>query len=134
MAGKTNRILVVDDLPDWRETISGMLTDEGFEVDVAGSSAEALTLLKKSHFDLAVLDMRLDESDEDNAEGLEYLAQEIRDNWPDMKTIVLTGYGTQEHIQQALQPDTNNRTLVDDFMQKTETEVLVQNIQNLLIH
>ncbi|MBI1881080.1 MAG: response regulator, partial [Chloroflexi bacterium] len=54
------RILVVDDLPDWRKTLSGILLDEGYEVQTASSREESLRLLTAGRFHLAILDVRLD--------------------------------------------------------------------------
>jgi CheY-like chemotaxis protein len=51
--------------------MSGLLRDEHFTVKVAGSAEEALAQLEAEPFDLAVLDMRLDERDESNTAGLE---------------------------------------------------------------
>ncbi len=59
-------ILIVDDLPDWRATLSGILFDEGYQVRRTGSREEALQMLETERFHLAVLDVRLDETDEDN--------------------------------------------------------------------
>jgi CheY-like chemotaxis protein len=58
MTDTRHRILVVDDLPDWRKTLGGLLKDAGYEVQVAGSSAAALALLRSSHFDLALLETK----------------------------------------------------------------------------
>jgi len=80
MADKRHRILVVDDLPDWRETLGGLLVDAGYDILVACSYASALRLLAANHFDLAVLDIRLDETDDGNTDGLD-LAAEIKSRW-----------------------------------------------------
>ncbi len=132
MKNNTPKILVVDDLPDWRTTIGGLLRDEGYEVQVAESRPAALALLRnKDDFALAVLDLRLDETDEENVEGLD-LAAEIRQHWPDIKIIILTGYSTPERQERALQPDSQGQILVEEFIEKTETEELVQKIRMLL--
>ncbi len=99
-------ILVVDDLADWQMTLKGLLTDEGFNVNTAASTDEAIRLLESQSFDAALLDMRLDESDESNTEGLT-IAWIIRKRWPPTKVIVFTGYGTQDAVERALAPDTN---------------------------
>ncbi len=125
-------ILVVDDLPDWRVTLRGLLTDEGYAVQVAGSSQEALALLAENHFDVAVLDVRLDETDEENKEGLDYLAVEIKKNWPEVKRIIITGYPTSESVNLALKPDEDGQRLVEDFVEKTDSDQLVQVVQNIL--
>lgn len=127
----TKKILVVDDLPDWRATLSGLLADEGYEVQVADSSASALNLLGAYRFDLAVVDIRLDESDEENTEGLD-LAAKIKQQWPATKVVIITGYGTSEAIKRAMEPDAQGRRLVENFIPKTETESLVQIVREVL--
>ena len=46
MTSRRHKVLVVDDLPDWRTTLSGLLEDARYDVQVAGSLDEALTLLQ----------------------------------------------------------------------------------------
>ena len=131
MNERTPQILVVDDLPDWRTTISGLLRDEKYEVQMADSSAKALELLEINPFDLAVLDMRLDETDETNEEGLD-LAEEIRQRWPAVKVIILTGYYTPERLDRAMAQNTEGQGLADDFIEKGESDKLAQVVQDLL--
>jgi CheY-like chemotaxis protein len=125
------RILVVDDLSDWQMTLGGLLTDEGFSVETAASTAEAIDRLETQRFAAALLDMRLDESDESNTEGLT-LAQTIRQRWPSTKVIVFTGYGTPEIVERALAPDANGAHLADGFLAKTETAKLLDTLRHLL--
>lgn len=131
MANTRHKILVVDDLPDWRKTLGGLLEDAGYEVQVADSSAKALELLRTNRFDLAVLDMRLDETDEGNTEGLN-LAAEIRQRWPTVKAIIITGYGTSDTMRRAIEPDAQDQRLVADYIPKTQTEELVQVVRRVL--
>ena len=53
------RILVVDDERDIRLLYSAELTEEGYQVETAGTGAEAAELLKQHHFDLVVLDIQM---------------------------------------------------------------------------
>jgi CheY-like chemotaxis protein len=53
------RILVVDDEPGIRTTVSAMLEIEGFQVDQAANGADALARLANAMPDLIVLDMRM---------------------------------------------------------------------------
>jgi DNA-binding response OmpR family regulator len=65
-----NRLLVVDDEINQGLLYEQELEDEGYEVDVANSGAEALELVKKNSYDLLVLDIGMPEMD-----GLETLAR-----------------------------------------------------------
>jgi len=132
MANARNNILIVDDLPDWRKTLSGLLIDVGYDVQTAESSARALALLEKKHFDLAVVDLRLDESNEDDEGGLD-LAVQIKQRWPNVKVIIITGYGTPARIKRAIEPDSQTgQTLADDYIPKTETDKLASTVQRIL--
>jgi CheY-like chemotaxis protein len=53
------RVLVVDDEPDIRLTVSAMLEAEGYEVVQATNGAEALVLMEAKVPDLVLLDMRM---------------------------------------------------------------------------
>ena len=121
MALKPYKILVVDDLADWRSTLRGLLNDAGYQVEIAGSFSDAVALLEAQQFDLALVDMRLDETDEDNTAGLD-LAGVIRQRWPLTKIIIITGYGTMERLRQAMEPDHSEYKLTDEYVLKTETE------------
>ena len=128
---KTPQILVVDDSTDWRMTIFGLLCDENYDVKVAESSSKAIELLEKNQFDVAILDVRLDETDEDNTEGLD-LAKTIQQCSPDTKVIILTGYSTLEVKALAMTPNTYGQSLVEDFIEKRESEALLPSIRKLL--
>jgi CheY-like chemotaxis protein len=128
---ENQRILVVDDLPDWRSTLGGLLADEGYRVQVAGTSEQAIDLFESNQFDLAVVDIRLDETDEDNTEGLN-LANEIKRCWPDVKIIIITGYDTPQAMKEAIEPDSHGNTLAANYVPKTDTGNLVEIVQKTL--
>lgn len=97
------KILVVDDLPDVRKTASGLLRDEGYLVRAAASRQEALEILENERFHIAVLDVRLDESDEYNQDGMELLTA-INQCYPAITIIMLTGYADVDMVRKALLP------------------------------
>ncbi len=131
MANIIPKLLVVDDIKDWRTTLSGILQDNGYQVDVADSFHQAIELLDKNTYNLALLDLRLDETNEDNIEGLE-LAQNIHSRWPQVKVIMITGYGTPEVLKKAMEPDARGRRLVADYLSKDNTDILVKTVQRVL--
>jgi signal transduction histidine kinase len=55
----TRRILLVDDDPEIRESLSSLLTDEGYEVSTSHDGRQALTLLRSHPTDLIILDLRM---------------------------------------------------------------------------
>jgi DNA-binding NtrC family response regulator len=53
------RILVADDEPNIRNTISDILRKYGATITVAASGSEAITLIEQDHFDLVVSDIKM---------------------------------------------------------------------------
>lgn len=53
------RVLVVDDEEDICNNLSDILTDVGYEVDCAGNGEAALELVRRRHYDVALLDLRM---------------------------------------------------------------------------
>lgn len=118
-------VLVVDDLPDVRATLSGLLSDEGYEVYAASSMEEALHMVETHHVGVAVLDVRLDESDEENREGIT-LMHNIKERSPATSIIILTGYADVKMVRDALQPNQAGIPPAFGFLEKTEIEQLPQ--------
>jgi CheY-like chemotaxis protein len=126
------RILVVDDVPDWRAMLTGLLSEEEYYVKTAGSSSEALRLLARERFHVAVLDVRLDETDEGNTEGLD-LMHRVRAIDPTMAIIILTGYPTLDMVTEARRPDEKGISSAFDFVEKEKiSQDLLPGIQRAL--
>ena len=68
-----NEILVVDDNSDIRLLISGILRDKGLSVREAANFDQALIEINKKIPDVAVIDVKLDKSDNDGIELLTHL-------------------------------------------------------------
>ncbi len=56
---KTQRILIVDDEPGIRQSLTGVLTDEGFPAEAVETGEACLDLLSRASFDLVFLDIWL---------------------------------------------------------------------------
>jgi len=82
-----HRILVVDDEENIRLLYKGELEDEGYEVMIAGSGEEALTLFEKYQPDLVTLDIKMP-----GMGGLKTL-EHIREKSLDIPVILCTAYG-----------------------------------------
>ncbi|APG25250.1 MAG: sigma-54 dependent transcriptional regulator [Syntrophotalea acetylenica] len=83
-------ILVVDDEQSIRESLDGILQDEGFRTLFSETGEGALTLLTEETPDLILLDIWLPGID-----GLETLRR-IRENNPEQLVIMMSGHGTIE--------------------------------------
>jgi len=81
-------ILVVDDERRVRETLAEMLAAMGHTVLLAESGQNALEILAENNCELVFTDLAMPEMD-----GWE-TTREIRKLWPDMKVVLVTGYGT----------------------------------------
>jgi len=123
------RVLVVDDLPDVRATLSGLLSDEGYEVRSVSSRAEARQMVDAGRFHVAVLDVRLDESDEDNQDGL-LLMHEIEQKDSTVAIIILTGYADIKMVREALQPDQEGASPAFGFLEKSEMDQLPEYVKH----
>jgi DNA-binding NtrC family response regulator len=95
-------ILIVDDQPNWREVLSSLL-EEKYDVTSVGSYQEALHFLleRRTPFALAIIDIRLNELDIANEEGLRLL-RTLRGLAAPTNVIVLTGYSSIRTAREAL--------------------------------
>lgn len=84
------RVLVVDDEPVVCQSVKRILEHRGFEVHPIMSGKEALRQLESTPYDLVVLDLKMPDMD-----GYEVL-QAIKQRWPEVKVIVVTGYASVE--------------------------------------
>ncbi len=91
-------ILIVDDEPDIRTLVSGILEDEGFQPREAGGDAEALELIETRRPNLVLLDIWLQGSQMD---GLQILSQ-VKKRHPSLPVVMMSGHGTIETAVNAL--------------------------------
>ncbi|WP_434511616.1 sigma-54-dependent transcriptional regulator [Desulfitobacterium sp. AusDCA] len=93
---KNINLLIVDDEVTYAELLGEHLSRKGFQVKVVHKASEAMTMLQKHNFDLALLDQRLPDGD-----GLELLHL-AKATDPNLEAVMLTGYGTMESAIEAL--------------------------------
>ena len=92
-------ILIVDDEPDIRDLIEGILADEGYETRQAANSDQALAAFKLRRPSLVILDIWLQNSKLDGLGILEALHSEA----PRVPCVMISGHGTIETAVQAIQ-------------------------------
>lgn len=90
-------ILVVDDEPIVRESISDWLKDAGYQVVTAKTGEEALELIEKQDFGVIILDVRLP-----GKTGITVL-REVKGLKPEMKSIIITAYPSEELAREAME-------------------------------
>ncbi|GBR70488.1 nitrogen assimilation response regulator NtrX [Gluconobacter kanchanaburiensis] len=87
-----HEILIVDDEPDIRFLIEGILNDEGYRTRTAANSDQALELFRSHRPSLAILDIWLQGSRLDGIELLKIFQMEE----PGLPTLMISGHGTIE--------------------------------------
>ena len=87
-----NDILIVDDEPDIRDLIAGVLEDEDYAVRTAATAEKALEEVRKRAPSLVVLDVWLQGSDMDGLSLLKFL----KSIDPLLPVIVISGHGNIE--------------------------------------
>lgn len=86
---KAKRILIVDDETNILDSLSGILTDEGYSISTAENGDDALALLQERPFDLVLLDIWLP----GRRDGLQTL-REMRKRNINAEVIMISGHGS----------------------------------------
>lgn len=89
-------ILIVDDEEEIRMSLSRHFRFEGYHVETAGNGIEALAILGQKRMEVVITDIMMPKMN-----GIELL-RKIRDEYPMMHTIVITGYVTMNNLLAAL--------------------------------
>ena len=94
-----HEILIVDDEPDIRLLIDGILRDEGYETRQAADSDQAIAAFRARRPALVILDVWLQGS---RLDGLGIL-QALHGEEPQVPVVMISGHGTIETAVQAIQ-------------------------------
>ena len=84
-------ILIVDDEPGIRDTLRGVLEDEGFTVDTVASGEACLSAIQKKSFSCILLDIWLGKG----IDGLETL-ERLKESGSDAAVVMISGHGNIE--------------------------------------
>jgi DNA-binding NtrC family response regulator len=121
LTNESARILIIDDDRAFRISTRALLTDEGYEVEAAGSGDAGLALLRDEHFDLVLLDLKME-----GRTGMSVL-EEVRRAGQSVPVLMLTGYATVDSAVQAL------KLGADDYLTKPcDNDVLRSKIRSIL--
>jgi DNA-binding NtrC family response regulator len=116
-----DKILIVDDIPEYVDTIETFVEDR-LEVLKSGSLENAKKTLSENPVALAIIDIRLNEEDPGNKDGL-ILLKWLKESYPEIKTIVMSAYkefdfavealndGADYFMRKPLDPDELNSTI-----------------------
>ena len=87
-----NHVLIVDDEAEIRESLEGILREEGYLVTTSATATEALELVRDADYDVVLLDIWLPDRD-----GLETLGEIRRlENTSIPEVVIISGHGTIE--------------------------------------
>ncbi len=120
-----SKILIVDDDVEYLKSLTNVLKRD-FSVITASSFEESRELLSFSP-DLALFDIRLDDADPNNREGIEIL-KFVRQEMPTIPVVMMTAYGDIDIAIEAM------KLGAADFIQKTKMDIreFRKAIQNVL--
>lgn len=90
----TEKVLIVDDVPEQRQIASSMLTKLGYIVTAVANGEAAVEYLQQNAVDIIILDMIMP----GGMDGLETF-QAIIKQWPEQKAIITSGYSESERVQ-----------------------------------
>jgi len=117
------RILVVDDEKGIRESVSLVLSEEGYETEIASDGSEALNLLGEKDFDVLITDLKMPGID-----GIDLIKKSLK-ICPQTSVIIITAHASVESAIEAL------RTGAFDYILKPfDFDDLILKVQRLLNH
>ena len=115
---KLVNILVVDDEPDFLETLVKRLSKRNFSVRGAASGEQALEMLGQEAADVVLLDVRMPGMD-----GMQVLG-EIKKRHPHTQVIILTGHASVESARDGI-----NMGAFDYLMKPSTLDEIMVKIQ-----
>jgi len=112
------KLLLVDDEKDFLETTTKRLARRGYDVRSAMKCSDAIELIGSGWPEVVVLDVMLPDRD-----GILCL-KEIKQKWPSLVVILLTGHASMQAGRQSLEYGAN-----DYCLKPIELDVLVEKIK-----
>lgn len=90
------KILVVDDNWQFSENLYDILHEKGYDVDVTYSASQAVETIKKTEFDVVLMDIKMPLMD-----GVEVISV-IKDACPSTAVIIMSAYSVEELVDRGL--------------------------------
>jgi DNA-binding NtrC family response regulator len=96
--GKANiRLLLVDDEVRYLEVLSKRLGKRNLDVTTASTGQQAIQLLRRNDFDVAVVDLKMGDMD-----GIDVL-KIFKKMDPNLSVIILTGHGSEQAAREGIE-------------------------------
>ncbi len=112
------KLLLVDDEPEFLETLEKHLTRRKINTSVAEGCKIALNILEEQAIDVIVMDVSMPEID-----GLQCL-KKVKDKWPLVEVVILTGHASVKSGIEGMQGGA-----FDYCIKPIETQELVEKIE-----
>ncbi|MBI3592348.1 MAG: response regulator, partial [Nitrospirae bacterium] len=84
------RAIIVDDEPNIRKVLKVILSESAFEVHEASDIADAVDLINKHYFDIAIVDLRLSDGS-----GIDLL-KTIKEQYPETVVLIITAFASSD--------------------------------------
>ena len=91
------RLLLVDDEVGFLDVLAKRLGKRGITVTAAASGQEAIQLLRRNDFDVAVVDLKMADMD-----GIDVLSI-FKKMAPELAVIILTGHGSEQAAREGIE-------------------------------
>ncbi|WDV47993.1 sigma-54 dependent transcriptional regulator [Clostridiaceae bacterium M8S5] len=114
------KILIVDDEPEYRESLNLILKGNGYTTQVASNGYDALSKLKHEHFHIVLTDLIMGKMN-----GIELL-EIIKKDYSKTEVIIFTGYGSVKDAVNAMK-----KGAFTYFIKSHDPEELLLDIENL---
>lgn len=106
----------MEDRENWRQALASTLRGAGYDVQAASSIAEARELVNSDIYHLLVLDIRMNEADPNNVDGIDFLRElSGRGLGEAVEVVILSAYGTLQQMREAF-----SEHRVADFIPKDD--------------
>jgi CheY-like chemotaxis protein len=102
-ARASTNVLIVEDNDDWRADLVRYLPPVD-RITTAADYPTAAEMVNGHPFDLAIIDLRLVDSDDDDFQGMNLMRlirEKDKERGSFTQMIIVSAYGTTEHIRQA---------------------------------
>ena len=117
------KLLLVDDEVGYVDVLSNRMGKRNIDVTKALNGTEAIQALRKQDFDVAVLDLKMEDMD-----GIEVL-KVFKKMVPSLPVIMLTGHGSEQAAREGIEGDA-----FDYLTKPCELEELIEKIKEAMGH
>ncbi len=90
------RVLLIDDEAGYVDVLANRMIRRGLDVTKAYSGSEAIQILRGNDFDVAVLDLKMEDMD-----GIEVL-KVLKKMDPNLMVLMLTGHGSETAAREGM--------------------------------